>query len=62
MPTWNGVTPSGQTMPFSSWLASMIAPTSRDTPMPCEPMCTGTRSPASLTTSAFIGSEYLVPK
>ena len=56
------MTPSGQTMPLSSWLASMIAPTRRETPMPCEPMCTGTRSPASLTTSAFIGSEYLVPK
>ena len=33
-PTWNGATLSGQMMPASSWLASMIAPTSRDTPMP----------------------------
>ena len=33
-PTCHGATASGQTMPLSSWLASMIAPTSRDTPMP----------------------------
>ena len=33
-PTWKGATGSGQTMPASSWLASMIAPTSRETPIP----------------------------
>jgi hypothetical protein len=58
MPTWKGVTPSGQMMPFSSWLASMIAPTRRDTPIPWEPMCTGTRLPSSVVASAPIGSEY----
>ncbi len=34
MPTPNGATASGQMMPASSWLASMIAPTSRETPTP----------------------------
>ena len=33
-PTFHGATASGQMMPLSSWLASMIAPTSRDTPTP----------------------------
>ena len=32
--TVNGATASGQMMPASSCLASMNAPTSRDTPMP----------------------------
>ena len=33
-PIRNGATLSGQTMPFSSWNASIRAPTRRDTPMP----------------------------
>jgi hypothetical protein len=33
-PTRKGATLSGQMMPASSWLASMMAPTRRDTPMP----------------------------
>jgi hypothetical protein len=34
MPISNGATDSGQMMPFSSWLASMIAAISRVGPMP----------------------------
>jgi hypothetical protein len=49
-------------MPLSSWLASMIAPSRRDTPMPWLPIWTGTRSPLSAVTTAPMGSEYLVPK
>ncbi len=62
IPAENGVTPSGQMMPLSSCEASMIAPARRLTPIPCEPMCTGTRAPSGVTTVAPIGSEYLVPK
>ena len=46
MPAWNGVTPSGQIMPLSSWLASMIAPDeARHADGRVEPMWTGTGRP-----------------
>ena len=57
-----GAIGSGQTMPFSSWLASMIPPTRRDTPTPYEPTWTGASLPSGPVTLAFIGAEYFVPK
>ena len=62
MMTLNGATGSGHLMPASSWNASMIAATSRLGPMPYEPMCTGCSAPSGPVTTAFMGSEYLVPK
>ena len=47
IPQWNGVTPSGQIMPLSSWFASINAPINRDTPIPWLPICTGTLLPSA---------------
>ena len=61
-PTSKGATGTGHTMPASSWLASMMAAGSRDTPMPYEPICTATMLPSDPCTRHPMGSEYLVPK
>ncbi len=62
IPTPKGATASGQITPASSWLASIRAPTRRDTPTPYEPIWTATSPLSGPETTAFIGLEYLSPK
>ena len=47
---------------FSSYLASIIAPTSRETPIPYDPILTKSFFPPDKSTDASIGLEYLSPK
>ena len=57
-----GETEAGQIIPCSSWLASINAPTNRDTPIPWLPISIGMRLPLARSILAPIDSEYLVPK
>ena len=46
---------------LSSYLASIIAPTNLETPIPYDPILTNSFFPLK-STDAFIGFEYLSPK
>ena len=47
---------------FSSYLASIMAPTNLDTPIPYDPILTKSFFPPGKSTDAPIGFEYLSPK
>ena len=62
--TSNGATDSGHFMTsfFSSYLASIIAPTNLETPIPYEPILTKSFLPPGKSTAASMDFEYLSPK
>jgi hypothetical protein len=59
-----GATENGHfiTSSFSSYFASIIAPTSLDTPIPYDPILTKSFLPPGRSTAAFKAFEYLSPK
>ncbi len=59
--TCAGATFAGQTRPLGSWFASASAATTRETPMPYEPMVTTTDLPFSSRTVRPSAAEYLRP-